>query len=60
MQQKLINSTVLITGGAGFIGSNLCEVLLAQTNQVICSIESFFFTEPAESAMGNVFKESFG
>jgi UDP-N-acetylglucosamine 4-epimerase len=36
MQQKLINSTVLITGGAGFIGSNLCEVLLAQANQVIC------------------------
>ena len=27
---------VLITGGAGFIGSNLCEELLKLDNQVIC------------------------
>jgi len=30
------NKKVLITGGAGFIGSNLCEKLLAQNNQVVC------------------------
>ena len=30
------NKTVLITGGAGFIGSNLCEELLKLDNQVIC------------------------
>lgn len=34
--QRLSQKKVLITGGAGFIGSNLCEDLLAHNNQVIC------------------------
>lgn len=33
---KLKNQRVLVTGGAGFIGSNLCEHLLLHDNQVVC------------------------
>ncbi len=32
---------VLVTGGAGFIGSNLCEALLKQNHDVIC-LDNFF------------------
>lgn len=32
---------ILITGGAGFIGSHLCERLLAEVNEVIC-VDNFF------------------
>ncbi|WMW77373.1 SDR family oxidoreductase [Flavobacterium sp. 20NA77.7] len=34
----MINKTykILITGGAGFIGSNLCEYFLAKGHQVVC------------------------
>lgn len=31
-----MSKTILITGGAGFIGSNLCEYFLSKGNKVVC------------------------
>lgn len=37
LENKILkNSKILITGGAGFIGSNICEYFLKNDNKVIC------------------------
>ena len=33
--------TILVTGGAGFIGSNLCSRLINEGNRVIC-LDNFY------------------
>jgi UDP-glucuronate decarboxylase len=38
---KLKMKKILVTGGAGFLGSHLCEKLLSEGNQVIC-LDNFF------------------
>lgn len=37
----MIKKVVLVTGGAGFVGSHLCEALLKRGNRVIC-MDNFF------------------
>jgi len=37
----MIRKKVLITGGAGFVGSHLCDRLLAEGNEVIC-LDNYF------------------
>ena len=36
MKIDFSNNKILVTGGGGFIGSNLCEVLLKKGNKVVC------------------------
>lgn len=38
---KTISNKVLVTGGAGFLGSHLCEKLIAQGEDVLC-VDNFF------------------
>ena len=48
MPKSLINAKVLVTGGAGFIGSNLVEALLENNNEVTC-LGQFCYRSPKES-----------
>ena len=46
----LKGARILVTGGAGFIGSHLCEQLMADDHEILC-IDNYF-TGRAEIAYG--------
>ncbi len=41
MQQTNMSKKILVTGGAGFLGSHLCETLLKNNNEVLC-VDNYF------------------
>src|SRR5215470_14521086 len=42
--RPIMNKRILVTGGAGFLGSHLCERLVAQGHDVIC-LDNFFTSQ---------------
>jgi len=46
---KFDKKRILVTGGAGFLGSHLCERLLNEDNEVIC-VDNFFTSRKANIA----------
>ena len=40
-QRQLMRKTVLVTGGAGFLGSHLCDRLIGDGHDVVC-VDNFF------------------
>lgn len=50
------HKTILVTGGAGFVGSNLCERLVADGHQVI-SLDNYFTGSKSNHVLGVEYRE---
>lgn len=52
--------TILVTGGAGFIGSNLCHFLIEKAYNVVCldNFDSFYLEEIKQSNIIDLLKNS--
>ena len=53
MKNYGLTKRILVTGGAGFIGSHLCERLLEQGNEIICP-DNFYTGRRANIAHVNI------
>lgn len=53
--------TILVTGGAGFIGSNLCYFLVENSNYVICldNFDDFYSEKIKQKNINNLLKNPF-
>jgi UDP-glucuronate 4-epimerase len=53
---KEVNMKILITGGAGFIGSHLCECLLSKHHQIYCldNFDNFYDPQAKRSNIQNI------
>ena len=40
--QSTLSKKILVTGGAGFVGSNLCEALVENTDNEVFSLDNYF------------------
>ena len=41
MKKEIDSKRIIVTGGAGFIGSNLCDRLISEGHEILC-VDNFF------------------
>jgi UDP-glucuronate decarboxylase len=42
LKKDIDRKRIIVTGGAGFIGSNLCDRLINEGHEILC-VDNFFF-----------------
>lgn len=56
----MLNKSILITGGCGFIGSNLCDMFIRMGYTIICvdSLDEFYSSEIKFNNIRHLFKSN--